>query len=257
MQGRISDTIRVVDVAAALGLLTRLPIRVDAQAAMARGARSAWAWPLAGLVVGAVAGLVAAGAARVGLPVAVAALLAIIVQVILTGAMHEDGLADSLDGLWGGWTPERRLEIMKDSHIGVYGVAGLVLAVTLRWQVLALLLASGASAVAVLAALGAASRVPMVLTMAALPPARPDGLGATVGRPGAAATALSVLVGGAIATLAVGAAAIALALGMAVAGGFWAVAARRRVGGQTGDILGASQQVCDMAGGLVLLAVLG
>ena len=110
------------DLPAALGLLTRLPVRVNTANATARGARAAWAWPLAGVAVGAIAALAAAAAMWCGLPLGVCSLLLIAVQMIVSGAMHEDGLADIIDGLWGGWDKDRRLAIMKDSQIGTYGV---------------------------------------------------------------------------------------------------------------------------------------
>lgn len=252
-----TDIVALVDLPAALGLLTRLPIPVNGEAAVARGARAAWAWPLAGLLVGALAGGLAWVALAAGLPPGIAALLAIALQVALTGAMHEDGLADSLDGLWGGWTRERRLEIMKDSHIGAFGVTGLILAFALRWQLLVQLIEAGLSPVTVLVALAAASRVAMVVLMATLPQARDSGLSATVGRPGSVTTGLAAVLGLGIALLALGPNAVPVALAMALAGAVWALVAMGRIGGQTGDILGAAQVVTEIAGGLVLVILLG
>jgi len=121
------------DITAALGLLSRLPVPVDGAKAAARGAAAAWAYPVAGFVIGALMALIASMALWLGLSAPIAAGLALTAGVIVTGAMHEDGLADSADGLWGGWEPAGRLEIMKDSHIGVYGVCALVLSLLLRW----------------------------------------------------------------------------------------------------------------------------
>lgn len=250
-----TDILAPVDLPAALGLLTRLPIPVNGEAAVARGARAAWAWPLAGLVVGTLAGAIAWVALAAGLPPAIAALLALALQVATTGAMHEDGLADSLDGLWGGWTRDRRLEIMKDSHIGAFGVTGLILTFALRWQILVHLIETGLSPIAVLVALGAASRVSMVVLMASLPRARDNGLSATVGRPGPVTTGIAVILGLGIALVALGVNAVPLALAMALAGAAWALIAMRRIGGQTGDILGAAQVLSEMAGGIVLLVL--
>ena len=257
MAGEKTDILAPVDLPAALGLLTRLPIPVDGEAAIARGACAAWAWPVAGLVVGGLAGGVAWAALAAGLPPGIAALLALACQAALTGAMHEDGLADSLDGLWGGWTRERRLEIMKDSHIGAFGVTGLILAFALRWQILVHLIAVGLSPIAALVALAAASRVSMVVLMGSLPQARDGGLSAKVGRPGATTTGIAVVLGLGIAVLALGWNAVPLALAMALAGALWALVAMRRIGGQTGDILGAGQMLTEMAGGIILLIVLG
>ena len=233
------------DIAAALGLLTRLPVRVDAARAMARGARAAWAWPLAGVVVGALAALVAMAALALALPVGVAALLLIATQIVVTGAMHEDGLADSLDGLWGGWDRARRLAIMKDSQIGTYGVLGLLLAVLLRWTLWSAVLEVTLWTAAL--AVGALSRVPMVALSWALPGARDGGLSQSVGRPGGATLALSTALALLIGVVALGWVAPVMAVILAVVTGLWGLIARAKIGGQTGDILGASQQLADVA----------
>ena len=86
----------------------------------------------------------------VGLGLGISAVIAIVCGVIVTGALHEDGLADCADGFWGGWTKARRLEIMKDSVIGTYGMIALVLSLLLRWYVLTLMIDKGALVGAVL-----------------------------------------------------------------------------------------------------------
>lgn len=228
-------------IAAALGLLTRLPIRAAPQ-----GPEAAWAWPLAGAVVGALAWAAAALALWAGLPATLAAGAALIASVMVTGAMHEDGLADTADGLWGGWTKARRLEIMKDSHIGTYGVMALLLVTLLRWQALALVLEGGAP-LALFIAVGALSRVPMPALMAALPNARGSGLSQSVGRPSARTAALALALAMALALPGLGGTllpALVLLGGVTLAVG---ALARARIGGQTGDILGASQQLAELA----------
>ena len=227
-------------VLSAFGLLTRLPLPPYRPV----GAAAAWAWPLVGVVVG--AGGALAGWATQGLGAGVAAGVALAAQALLTGAMHEDGLADTADGLWGGWTRERRLEIMKDSHIGSYGVLALLLVTLVRWSALAALIAGGSWA-AVIAA-GALSRAPMAVLMALMPNARRVGLSHAVGRP-VFGTALAALVLAlAVATLAVGPVAALLAtLLAALPCGALALVARARIGGQTGDILGAAQQLAEAA----------
>ena len=237
--------IEMRDLRAALALLTRLPVRADG-AARARGARAAWAWPLAGAGVGALAGLAGWAALAAGLPAAVAAGLVLTVQVVVTGALHEDGLADVADGFWGGWTPERRLEIMRDSRIGAYGALALVLGVGLRWAALAAL-APSALLFAPIAA-GALSRAGMAAVMAALAPARPGGLAASVGRPSPVTAALAGALGLVVAGLAVGPpAAFLAALAVAAAAAGMAALARAKLGGQTGDVLGAAQQAGELA----------
>ncbi|MEL6701469.1 MAG: adenosylcobinamide-GDP ribazoletransferase, partial [Pseudomonadota bacterium] len=131
-----SDTglIELADIPRAIGFLTRLPLRVDGDAAVARGAGCVWAYPIAGLVVGTVVAAILWALMAVGVPAALTAGGAVAAGLFVTGALHEDGMADTVDGLWGGWTRERRLEIMKDSRIGAYGVLALVVTVGLRWQ---------------------------------------------------------------------------------------------------------------------------
>ena len=177
------------DIAAALALLTRLPVPAD----HARGARASWAWPLAGAVTGAVAAVVGGVALWLGLPAALAAALVLATQIVLTGALHEDGLADVADGFWGGHDIARRLDIMKDSRVGSYGVIALVLSLIARWAALAALMPFG-DLFWVLVATGALSRAPMAVLMAAMPNARGAGLSQSVGRPSQATATLGVLV---------------------------------------------------------------
>ena len=250
------DTNRLVDaqdLPAALGLLTRLPVKVDFTRAQARGARAAWAWPVAGALVGALAGLVGLLAAWLGLPPAFAAGLVILCQVMVTGAMHEDGLADTADGLWGGYTRDRRLEIMKDSAIGAYGTIALVLSLLLRAAALASLFAvSPAAACAALVLAGALGRAAMGALMGALPNARGSGLSDRVGRPEWATVALGLGVGVGIGLLAclwaLSLASLFTALcATAVTSVTLAMLAKAKIGGQTGDILGANAILAEIA----------
>ncbi len=255
MSGRKDDLVAGGDIAAALGLLTRLPIRVDMARATARGAGAAWAWPLAGLAVAGLAGLAGALALWVGLPAGLAAGLVLVVQVAVTGAMHEDGLADCCDGFWGGWERVRRLEIMKDSRIGAYGVIALVLSLGLRWQALAVLIAAGWLWPALLLT-GLLSRVPMVALSWALRPARADGLSRGVGRADGQRLVLAAGVAGVLALAVAGGVAVAAALAVAGVTVLWGLLARARIGGQTGDVLGAAQQLAELACLCVLVALL-
>lgn len=243
------------DVAAALGLLSRLPVRVDMAAARARGPRAAWAFSVAGLALGLIAALAGTLAGALGLPPPLAAAVVLVVLVVTTGAMHEDGLADSADGLWGGWDRERRLAIMKDSRTGAYGVIALVLSLLMRWAALVPLIEAGWLWAAVLAA-ACLSRAAMVGVMAALPNARADGLSRGVGRPPAAAALVAGALALALALAAAGLAAVPAALGAGAAALGWAAVARAKIGGQTGDILGATQQLTEIVVLLVLVALL-
>lgn len=240
------------DIALALVLLTRLPLPRLPEAAFARQAQAGWAFPLAGLAVAAPACLLAALAVAAGLPPAVAAGLLLAAQVMLTGGMHEDGLADSADGLWGGMTPERRLEIMKDSRIGSYGVLALILSAGLRWTALAGLIAAGAWGAVMAAAI--LSRAGLPALMAALPHARSNGLSHAVGRPGRGAAWGAIGLALALCLPLAGASALAAALWAGLAVAAMGALAKAKLDGQTGDILGAAQQLAEIAALLCLLA---
>jgi adenosylcobinamide-GDP ribazoletransferase len=231
------------DLAVALSLLTRLPVPLDHARAGARAGAAAWAYPLVGALVGATTGGAYAALAALGAAPGLAAAAALAAGLLLTGALHEDGLADVADGFGGGFTPERRLEIMRDSRHGTYGVAALTLALLAKWSLLAAL--SGPEAVAALAAAAALGRAVMGPALRWTPPARRDGLGAGAGRP-AAAPALAAAALGAALALALGAPPAALAAAALAALAVVALA-RRLIGGQTGDVLGAAALLAEIA----------
>lgn len=240
------------DLLSAFTLLSRLPLPNH----QGTGAASAWAWPLVGAVMGAFGAALASAALWLGVTPGVAAVLVLALAAMLTGGLHEDGLSDTADGLYGGWTRERRLEIMKDSRVGSYGVLALVLVTLARWSALTALLVYGGPTHgfwAALVATGALSRVPMVLMMALLPNARGEGLSHATGRPGQATALVALGLAVGIAGVLLGWAVLpmlAAALGIGV---LLSVVALRRIGGQTGDVLGASQQLAD-AGCLAVLS---
>jgi adenosylcobinamide-GDP ribazoletransferase len=240
------------DIHAGIGFLTRIPVRVDYAAASARGARGAWAWPVVGLIVGFLATLVGALALWFSMSPGLAAALALASQSMLTGALHEDGLADSLDGLWGGHTRERRLAIMKDSRIGTYGVLGLCMVLLIRWQALVMLFTTGWFWVA-LPLCAAVSRWPMVALLEWLPPAKPDGLGQVMGKPGGQTLVAASAVTTVIALVLAGTVALPLAIVVLCVTALWSATARARLGGQTGDILGAVQHLTETAALLTLV----
>ncbi len=243
--------LRIEDVPAALALLTRLPV----PASQSRGAAGAWAYPLAGLVVGALAGV--AGWAALGLGAGLAAALALTVQVMLTGALHEDGLADCADGFWGGADTARRLAIMKDSQVGSFGVLALVLSLIARWSALSALFAAG-TVLAPMIAAAVLSRAAMSAAMAVLPNARGRGLADSVGRPGAATVALAVALALTVAARALGPlAALAAGLAAAALAALTALTARAKIGGVTGDVLGAVQVISEIAALAALVAIMG
>jgi adenosylcobinamide-GDP ribazoletransferase len=231
------------DIQSAVVFLTRLPAGAPDRPL----ARACWAFPIAGLLVGGVGGGVFAAGVALALPALVAALLAVAAMAAASGALHEDGLADTVDGLGGGDTPQRKLAIMRDSASGVYGVLALIFSVALR----AAAIAAIADPVAVMAALLAASALSRGLLagmMRVVPLASAGGLAASVGRPSSGVAWSGAGLGGAIAIALFGPVAGIGALAIGVAG-VAAVAglARRQIGGYNGDTLGAAQQIAEIA----------
>ena len=242
---------QLADIAEGFALLTRLPVH----AATNRGARSAWAWPLVGAIVGMLAAVAAAVSLWLGLGAGSAAAIALATQIIATGALHEDGLADCADGFWGGWDRARRLEIMKDSRIGTYGVLALVVTFVLRWSLIASLLAGG-HVFAPLIVAGTLSRAPMAALMQLMPNARGEGLAAATGRPDRETVWLADAWALLVAVLLSGFAALPAAVTVILAAALVSLIADNRIGGQTGDVLGATQQAGEIAALMALVAVL-
>ncbi|MFZ1661897.1 MAG: adenosylcobinamide-GDP ribazoletransferase [Paracoccaceae bacterium] len=234
-------------------ILSRLPMGEIRGPVPDMGA-SAWSWPIVGAVIGVLAATVHGCALGLGVPPVLAASLAILAGVMATGGLHEDGLADLADGFGGGRTRERRLEIMRDSRIGSYGALALGFSLIIR--IIALSSLSAGCAPAAIVALAIASRAPLPAALFVMPSARDDGLGRSAAQVAkrsvlvaavlgiAALFALGVCVGaitGAVIGLCV------LALGLL---------AKARIGGQTGDVLGAMQQVAELSGWICLSALL-
>lgn len=222
--------------------------------------------PFAGLVIGLPGTCLLWLVGMTAVPPMMAAGLAVAVAALVTGAMHEDGLADSFDGLGAGGAPERRLAIMRDSRIGAFGVTALALALLLRVSGIAGLVAVAGSAGAALLVLAAAalSRAVMLLPLGLLPPARPDGSAATVGRPTprglVAALVWGCVLAGALTAAAGGIGLFAAVTGVACAfafAGLMTLWALRAIRGHTGDIAGACQQLAEIGFYLGLLMAMG
>ncbi|WP_279357087.1 adenosylcobinamide-GDP ribazoletransferase [Methylobacterium indicum] len=215
--------------------------------------------PLAGLVIGLPGAVALAAGLSLGLGPFLAATLALTFSTLVTGALHEDGLADVADGFGGGLTVARRLEIMRDSRIGAYGAAALVLSYALRIGALATLADRIGWRVALaLLAVAALSRTAALWPLCRLPPARPDGAAHAVGRPSGAthATAWALCLAVLIAAGLLGLPWLGLALaGILAFVAAWTLArmAAHLVGGQTGDVIGASQQTAEIAALLALV----
>lgn len=243
---KIRAALDPADMHRALALLTRLPLPPASFDNGRPAAKAAWAYPLVGIVTGLMALAIGGLFHCMGTPAGVTAGIILIISMIITGAMHEDGLADCADGFWGGWDRARRLEIMKDSNIGTYGVLALVMLVVLRWYLLSLLIVAGPMIWPVLVA-ALMSRSAMVAVMHLLPNARDNGLSANTGRPGETATGIAIILAIIAAFAAPGVSGFALIMTALLCIGTITAIARAKIGGQTGDVLGATQQITEIA----------
>lgn len=214
-------------------------------------------FPVVGASIGAVVGLVWWGASQ-WWPPAVAGALAVLVDLLITGLLHVDGLADSADGLLPHLDRQRRLDVMRAPDTGAFGVAVVAISLIVRWAALASLHLDGVRTVVATAGLWALSRGLMVVAMNVMPYARPAGLGAMFASRSRASTAivalLSLLLGAVGTMVGRGAVAGAVSVAVALAAGIGVLAlAKRRIGGYTGDVLGAAGIVLEVVG-LVLLS---
>ncbi len=240
MANGITPTRVIDDMAFCLGFFTR--INPGSRALQDRSLGEAiWAAPVAGLAVAVAGSLVYTIAYSIGLATLSAAFLSLGAMLIVTGCIHEDGLADVADGFGGGSTRERKLEIMRDSRIGTYGVAALIVTLGIKCFAMAQLVQPGALAAALIAA-HVASRSFIPAFMMFVPSARQNGLSAGAGSV-RQETALVALAFGLAGLLLLGTAA-AIATGLVLF--CWFLVLRRltlqQIGGQTGDVLGALQQ---------------
>jgi adenosylcobinamide-GDP ribazoletransferase len=242
---------RALDLSVSILFCTRLPLKRSRPFAEAEIARAAWAFPLAGFVVGVIGAVIYVLASRAGVPPWPAAGLAVAATLAATGGLHEDGLADTADGFGGGTTREEKLAIMRDARIGTYGVCALILSFLIRVGALASLTDPAAVAAALIGA-HAAARALLPLLMFFLPPARSEGLSHTAGTPARENAAAAGVLGFLILIGCIGfgpAAATAIVLAIVLA--IIARLSAAQIGGQTGDVCGALEQVGEIA---VLLA---
>jgi adenosylcobinamide-GDP ribazoletransferase len=231
----------VSDLATAITFCTRLPL--GALSGDGDLKRASWALPVAGAIVGVVGALAYWVAFRLGVTPLSAAVIALLATSLLTGCLHEDGLADTADGFGGGASRERKLAIMRDSRIGTFGVCALIASFALRWSTLVTLADPIHVATALIAA-HIAARATLPAFMRFVAPARADGLSAQAGQP----PLVSVVTAAVLAIVALGVTlpplpAIVALIGLIIAGVFMAWLSTRQVGGQTGDVLGAVEQI--------------
>jgi adenosylcobinamide-GDP ribazoletransferase len=242
------------DLDACLRFYSRLPVRLGAEGhAMPDFRRAVRALPVAGALIGACGASALIIARALGIPPLTAAVCAIAALIGVTGALHEDGLADLADGFGGGSTRDAKLEIMRDSRLGSYGAIALALTLLLRVFALADITGKGVLlAVAALIAAGAVSRTAGLLPLVALGPARSDGAGAAALRPQSDSLRSAVLLAGLLSLLPFVAGAHLGAIVLAdfaalIAAGAVVKLAERQIGGFTGDVLGSAQQIAEVA----------
>jgi adenosylcobinamide-GDP ribazoletransferase len=242
------------EIKSAIVFLTRLPpqlvgVEVDRRPDFRRGAR---VFPVAGALIGLAGGAVLIAAAALGMPPLVSAVLAVTATMLVTGGLHEDGLADTADS-FGGATTERKLEIMDDARVGTYGAAALIVSVVLRAAALAQIAQASALAAALtLIAAEAASRAALVSLWHDLPAARMSGLAHETGPPDqnamlvALAAAVVIVIVTALPTVGWRATILGCVLAAIATYAFTRLTARA-IGGRTGDSLGACQQAAVIA----------
>jgi adenosylcobinamide-GDP ribazoletransferase len=244
---------------AALRFFTRIPVPAWVGHAEEQLNRAARWFPAIGWIVGGCGAGVTLTALQVW-PAPIAVLLGMVAALLLTGAFHEDGLADTIDGLGGGWTREDALSIMKDSRIGSYGAIGIGMALLLKFAALVELAVLPAPTLALVLVAGhAVSRFASTSLIHALDYARAEETGGKAKplatRLGRGELAFAALCGLAPCLL-LPWAPVAVALGLVAL--VTLLAARtfvRRLGGYTGDCLGATQQLTEIAFYLGLLCV--
>ncbi|MSP82856.1 MAG: adenosylcobinamide-GDP ribazoletransferase [Alphaproteobacteria bacterium] len=243
---------RWADLATAARFFTTAPI----PGGHSRLADAAWAFGVIGAGVGALAGLTYAIADGLGLHHLLAAILAVAAAAVLTGALHEDGLADAADALGVRGDRECRLAAMRESGVGAYGVLALVLVTLGRVGAIAAI-ADPLAVLGALLAAGAVSRAALVPIMQAQSPARTDGLAAGAGQPSANGATIAVAIAAILAVIGTGP--LTAIAGLIVAGlAAYGIAhlARRLLGGHTGDVLGAVQQISELVFLMAVSAIL-
>ncbi|NQV57652.1 MAG: adenosylcobinamide-GDP ribazoletransferase [Rhodospirillales bacterium] len=244
------------DLRLGFSFLTRLPVPgswgTDEAAGKFSLAQASRFFGIVGLVVGIIGAAVLLLGAWAGLPHLAASILALGAIALVTGGLHEDGLADTADGIGGASSRERRLEIMSDSRIGTYGVLALIFVIGLKAAALSSMTSASEAAITLFAA-AAASRGFLPLFMHYLPAAKADGMSSAAGKPEFNHAGLSAAIVVVALFIAFG---FWLSLGAliaaAIVSGVLAMWALRALGGQTGDVLGAIQQVIEVT---LILAV--
>jgi adenosylcobinamide-GDP ribazoletransferase len=234
------------DTLIALGFFSRLPVGQAGPPFDLE--KSAAGWPVAGLVLAVGPAIVFLLARAADFPTLIAAVIALALMAALTGAMHEDGLADTFDGFGGGATPEEKLAIMQDSRLGTYGALSLIFSLLIKLAALSAVGFHGGYGALALLCAAVVSRSLALWHWHDTGPARAEGMARAAGQPDWLAFAVG-LAAGAIAFLALliafGVAALIGVLMAAAGVGIFSALAARQIGGHTGDTVGAAQQIAE------------
>ena len=251
--------IRLAELQLAFMLLTRLPAGT-LTSHLPELAHARWAFPIVGCIVGGIIAVSYIILSLLLLPSFAAAILAITAGLFSTGAIHEDGLADCADGFGGGQNREKKLAIMRDSAIGSYGTLSLIIIMGLRISLLSMLPAK-LEIVTPIIICAVISRYAMVGYLCLLPAARQDGLGNQAsGNQTSGDNISALLLAGLIALPAfvIGAfGLIYVIIAIVSVALIWGVIAKYQLGGQTGDVCGAGQIICETAGWLIIATIYG
>lgn len=242
------------DIVCALAFFTRLPAPAGHDHSEMDFSRAGRAVPIAGALAAMVAGAAIAALAWLGAPPLFSSAVGLGALLLATGALHEDGLADTMDGFGGGASRERKLEIMRDSRLGSYGAAALILSLLARVAALAAVVevAGGVAAAFVLVGAAALSRAAAIAVPFFGSPARAEGAAARFTAPTARTLLegwiIALLIGAVFTASATGVVGLLLAVGACMLA-VWAVMqfSARQVGGYTGDTIGAAQQLAEIA----------
>ncbi|MBX3580654.1 MAG: adenosylcobinamide-GDP ribazoletransferase [Rhizobiaceae bacterium] len=243
------------DIALCLVFFTRLPLPMLDFGPRTLGS-AIWAAPIAGLAVGLAGGLVYVITTGLGVPFMIAGALALCATMLVSGCLHEDGLSDVADGFGGGKTRERKLEIMRDSRIGAYGASALLMSMLLRWSAIVSLVEPSLVFWSLLAA-HTASRALLPAFMNIMPPARTDGLASGAGNVEARSAMTALAIGAVVMFVGLGiSATIVAAACLALVFFAFRFLCKRQIGGQTGDTLGALQQLGEITVLIVAATIL-
>ena len=236
-------------------VLTRIPVYIGISPEDFSISKASRFFPIIGAVIGLSASLVLWIGSWFDFSSNLLALFALLTLTLITGALHEDGLADTFDGIGGGITRDQKLKIMRDSQIGTYGVMALLSSFGLRWAAYAEITDQGIGHIlAALISAAAGSRAALPVIMYLIPVAREDGLSVSAGKPSVDRAITALLIGVGFLLFILGFRISIIALGMSIfAAGLFVYFVATRIGGQTGDVLGAAQQIIEIT---ILLAII-